>query len=364
VVHRDLPAQFTPALTHRPSPTPDMHLWWSTADSEPFLLQEIHRAFPTRDILRPAPGFIGLDSIPSDSGPMAFAAQTLPGARIIAAPSIRAWADQLTDAIVADLPEDAPWHLHLAPCYGQGSAGLNRCGFIRESLLDGLKRRRRHRLRSLHPSTDSLQPGAGLVQALLSAPDAGFLSVLPPDTVDAWRSSLVPCPAGDIPVASDKSAPSRAFSKLVEAEIRLGRRIGPEQTVIDLGASPGSWTYVAVNRGARVMSVDRSPLRDDLMGHPRVTFHQGDAFQFAPAAPVDWLICDVIAAPDRSIGLVLDWVRRGWARQFVVTIKFKGSAEYEKLDGLKRELAPLCREFRLSRLCANRNEACVMGIIR
>jgi 23S rRNA (cytidine2498-2'-O)-methyltransferase len=341
-----------------------MHLWWSIEDSEPFLLHEIHRAFPGRDILRPAPGFIGLDSMDSDPGPMAFAAQTLPQAEAIEAASIRAWADRLTEGILANLSDHDPWHLHLAPCYGQGSAGLNRCGFIRESLVEALKRQRRQRLRSLQVPTDSLQPGAGLVQALLTAPKTGFLSVLSPDSVDACRSSLVPCPSGDIPVASDKSAPSRAFCKLVEAEIRLGRRIGPGETVIDLGACPGSWTYVAANRGARVISVDRSPLRDDLMRHPRITFHQGDAFQFVPVNPVDWLICDVIAAPDRSIGLVMEWVRRRWARQFVVTIKFKGSADYEKLDGLKRDLAPLCREFRLARLCANRNEACVMGMIR
>jgi hypothetical protein len=44
-----------------------------------------------------------------------------------------------------------------------------------------------------------------------------------------------------------------------------------------------------------------------------------------------------------------------------VTIKFKGVEEYPKLDRLKSELAPLCSEFRLARLCANKNEACVMG---
>lgn len=79
-----------------------------------------------------------------------------------------------------------------------------------------------------------------------------------------------------------------------------------------------------MQRGARVIAVDRSPLRDDLMRSPRVTFHQGDAFRFVPEAPVDWLLCDVIAAPERSIGLVLEWVRERRCRYFVVTIKFKG----------------------------------------
>jgi 23S rRNA (cytidine2498-2'-O)-methyltransferase len=73
-----------------------------------------------------------------------------------------------------------------------------------------------------------------------------------------FRSLLSPYPKGEIPVASDKAAPSRAFSKLLEAEQRLGCRIRPGETCVDLGASPGSWSYVALNRGARVIAVDRA----------------------------------------------------------------------------------------------------------
>jgi len=71
----------------------------------------------------------------------------------------------------------------------------------------------------------------------------------------------------------------------------------------------------------------------------------------------------VIAAPERSIGLVLDWVREGRCRQFIVTIKFKGQADYAKLEPLKHALPPWCKEFFLTRLCANKNEACVMGTL-
>jgi 23S rRNA (cytidine2498-2'-O)-methyltransferase len=72
-------------------------------------------------------------------------------------------------------------------------------------------------------------------------------------------------------------------------------------------------------------------------------------------------LCDVIAAPERSIGLLIDWLRERRARRFVVTIKFKGRADYAKLEQLKRALPPLCGEFFLTRLCANKNEACAFG---
>ena len=174
---------------------------------------------------------------------------------------------------------------------------------------------------------------------------------------------ISPFPQGEVPVAVDKAAPSRAFAKLAESERRMGRAIAAGETCVDLGAAPGSWTYQPVQRGARVIAVDRSPLRDDLMRSPRVTFHQGDAFRFVPETPVDWLLCDVIAAPERSIGLVLEWVRERRCRHFVVTIKFKGQEDYSQLDVLKREMPRWVESFQLLHLCANKNEACVFGTV-
>jgi 23S rRNA (cytidine2498-2'-O)-methyltransferase len=133
---------------------------------------------------------------------------------------------------------------------------------------------------------------------------------------------------------------------------------------VDLGASPGSWSDVALGRGAAVLAVDRAPLRADLMSDPRLTFRKGDAFTFEPEQPVDWLLCDVIAAPQRTIDLLLRWVRQRRTRRFVVTLKFKGTEDYPLLEHVKHALPPLCEEFYLTRLCANKNEACAFGEVR
>jgi 23S rRNA (cytidine2498-2'-O)-methyltransferase len=100
------------------------------------------------------------------------------------------------------------------------------------------------------------------------------------------------------------------------------------------------------------------------MRHPRLQFHQGDAFKFKPEQTVDWLICDIIAAPQRSIDLLLEWLREGRMRQFIVTLKFKGDDEYALLDQLKVACPPLCTDFRLTRLCANKNEVTAFGARR
>jgi 23S rRNA (cytidine2498-2'-O)-methyltransferase len=166
---------------------------------------------------------------------------------------------------------------------------------------------------------------------------------------------------GRVELASDKHAPSRAFAQLVEAEARMGRRIAARETCVDLGAAPGSWSYVAVRRGAKVTAVDRSELRPDLMGHKSLKFQRGDAFRFEPAAPVDWLICDVIAAAERSAELLLRWLHNGWCRHFVVTLKVDDTGSPAPLASLKQALPRLSTEHWLLRLCANKKEVCAFG---
>jgi 23S rRNA (cytidine2498-2'-O)-methyltransferase len=231
-------------------------------------------------------------------------------------------------------------------------------------LRELFQRKRRGLLRAWQEQLAPFTPETSLVQLVLVSPERGFLSIAPAPGPFHFRRVVSPIPMGDIPIAIDKAAPSRAFTKLVEAEQRLGRRIAPGESCVDLGASPGSWSYVALQRGAKVVAVDRAPLRADLMRNARLTFRQGDAFTFRPEAPVDWLLCDVIATPERSIELLLRWLREGWARRFVVTIKFKGQEDYARLDDLKHALAAQRGEFFLTRLCANKNEACAFGMVR
>ena len=54
-------------------------------------------------------------------------------------------------------------------------------------------------------------------------------------------------------MADDDAAPSRSYLKVEEAYIVLGREPAAEETVVDLGAAPGGWSYSAAKRGARVI---------------------------------------------------------------------------------------------------------------
>ena len=378
-----------------------MDLILSAEGDDADLVAELRQTrVPVRESDLPA-GLISIDSHPESQRPaLAFARQLLPEAHLVCADSVNRWAQSVFDGILSGVPDAQPWRLHLWPHYGavaprtvgarrafgthvlgrrpgvpnesqpdpagrvQASAGLNRCRWIREALVERLKERRRHLLRTLRDSTDPWGADESLVQVVLTSPDRGWLSIAPaprPLDLNHW---IWPWPGGSIPVAEDRSAPSRAFAKLTEALSRLGRGMGPGDVCVDLGASPGGWSYVALGRGARVTAVDRSPLREDLMRDPRLEFVRGDAFSFRPGRPVDWLVCDVIAAPERSAAMLLEWLERSETRWFVVTLKLKGEADRAKLDGIRRDLARWADPLFLLRLNANKGEVTAFGCRR
>ncbi len=364
------------------------------ADSNAALSQELSRAFPgqSREL---ADGMFAcdLEGETAELPGLVFARQVLPRARAVKASSISTWASMLVDGVAGVLPDHQPWSLHVYPWQeGSGTPRLgarafhtraragkrrvpqpaeratsgalhNRAKRVREAALGLLRKRRRHLVRYLRQYDAPFLESEALVQLVMTSPEQGFLSVVPAPFPFRERRALSYFPGGEVAQATDKQAPSRAFAKLVEAEVRMGRRIEARDTCVDLGASPGSWTYVAARRGARVTAVDRAELRADLMHDPNVQFRQGDAFRFEPTAPVDWLLCDVIAGAERSSELLLDWLRRRWCRHFVLTLKVDHAGSSDVLWQLARDLPEQASEFWLLRLCANKKEVCAFGTI-
>ena len=343
-----------------------MHGILCAPEDTPFLQDELRRLGATSEVVLPglvrAPlGWVGQAPI------LVFARQFLPDMEVITATSVRTWAEAMVQRILSTCPEEKPWRLQVTPRYqtvNSTHAGENRCRLIVEAMDEQLDKKRRKFRKLRRDGTEPFRSDESLVQLLLTQPDSGWLSISLAPRPSALRYLVSPFSQGEIPIASDQSAPSRAFAKLVEAEQRLGRSIRADETCVDLGACPGSWSYVALARGAWVTAVDRTPVRDDLLRNPRLRFHPDDAFTFRPHQTVDWLICDVIAAPERSMKLILDWARERWCGHLIVTIKFKGHEEYALLDRLKQELPRVMADFGMARLCANKNEACVFGRVR
>jgi 23S rRNA (cytidine2498-2'-O)-methyltransferase len=126
-------------------------------------------------------------------------------------------------------------------------------------------------------------------------------------------------------MADDDLAPSRSYLKVEEAYGLLGVEPAAGETVCDLGAAPGGWSYSAAKRGARVVAVDNGPLKGGALNHPLIEHRREDAFGFAPpqGAPFDWLFCDMIEDPHKVLrSIVAPWVEQRRCRRFVVNLKF------------------------------------------
>jgi len=333
------------------------------------LLAELRGALPRSDHGVLLPGLLRSELSPEDAGReplLAFARQTLSGPEPLAATSVSTWAraaaERLLPRLAARAP-DAPWRLHVLRVGDPASQpGARRCKLIEAALLDELKERRRRVLRARVP--DPLaprRPDEAIAQVALATHEAGWLSFTDGDEARRLRRVLSRFPGGACEAPEDRRPPARAYRKLLETELRWGRHIAPGETCVDLGASPGSWSWVALQRGARVTAVDRSSLRTDLMQHPSLAFVRGDAFRWLPDAPVDWLLCDVVAEPLRSVELLSRWLLSRLCRRFVLTIKFKGDAGDSVLRDLATLLAGAGTEHVVRRLDSNGNEVTAWG---
>jgi 23S rRNA (cytidine2498-2'-O)-methyltransferase len=89
----------------------------------------------------------------------------------------------------------------------------------------------------------------------------GGWTLLDERTLLAATDRTCPWPLGELQFVENHSAPpSRAYLKLWELFSRLGVMPGTGERCIDLGASPGGWTWVLAQLGARVVAVDKAPL--------------------------------------------------------------------------------------------------------
>jgi len=159
----------------------------------------------------------------------------------------------------------------------------------------------------------------------------GSWTLLDPETIIAAPRCASPFVHGEVEFVEDKEAPpNRAYLKLWEAFTLAGAHPKSGELCLDLGASPGGWSWVLQQTGARVIAVDKAPLDPDIVRLPRLEFRRQSAFALEPkdVGPVDWLCSDVVCYPDRLLGLVRRWLNSGLARRFVCTLKFQGATDH------------------------------------
>lgn len=159
----------------------------------------------------------------------------------------------------------------------------------------------------------------------------GSWTLLDANTMLAAPRCSSPFPNGEARFVEDRIAPSRAYLKLWELFTLIGERPRAGETCLDLGASPGGWSWVLGHLGARVTAVDKAALAPSVTRQSNVTVLQQSAFALEPQSvgPVDWLFSDVICYPSRLYALIDKWMKAGTVRRFVCTVKFQGATDFD-----------------------------------
>jgi len=162
-------------------------------------------------------------------------------------------------------------------------------------------------------------------------PPIGGFSLLDQHTLvySSQRAKL--WPHGRCFFIEDKvNPPNRAYLKLWEALTLLKSYPKPGERALDLGASPGGWTYVMQSFGTQVTAVDKALLDPRIMTLPGVTFIKESGFALNPETidkPYDWVLSDIACYPERAYTLIMKWIASKKAKQLIFTIKLQGETE-------------------------------------
>ena len=150
--------------------------------------------------------------------------------------------------------------------------------------------------------------------------------------------NAAPWPMGIPRLRLPRGAPSRSTLKLAEAMVTFlaaderEERLAPGKTAVDLGAAPGGWTWQLVQRGMMVIAVDNGAMDPALLETGQVKHRREDGFHYAPAEPVDWMVCDMVESPSRIARLAAKWVAQGWCRETIFNLKLPMKKRWEEVE--------------------------------
>jgi len=286
---------------------------------------------------------------------LAFPSLTLRGPREFKGESVNVLASQLADFFLESLRGeriDAAW-----PCVFQTVpevVGLGRRASGVEKAFGELLRKKLNRIAKL--AAPDLPRSAGKVRGL-------FVFFADFGRVFASREAWL---GGQRRMADDDAAPSRSYLKVEEAYIVLGREPATGETVVDLGAAPGGWSYSAAKRGAKVIAVDNGPLKGGALNHPLIEHRLEDAFKYAPVGLThDWLFCDLVEEPHHVMqNIAGPWLAHRWCRRFVINLKFGHVDAIALLREIRAPESPFSRHaqnVRIRHLYHDREEFTVVG---
>ncbi|MBK8938360.1 MAG: hypothetical protein IPM79_12130 [Polyangiaceae bacterium] len=174
-------------------------------------------------------------------------------------------------------------------------------------------------------------------------------------------------PGGQGPIATPPEAPSRAYSKLVEALERFGVEVARGQHALELGSAPGGASLALLERGLKVTGVDPGAMDPRVLAIDRFKHLAVPAGALKKAdlpRPIHWVVMDMNLAPRvalRYLERVVGPARRDLLG-VVLTLKLNDERMVEEIpEYLKRVRAMGLADVRAAHLPSGGQEICVVG---
>lgn len=202
---------------------------------------------------------------------------------------------------------------------------------------------------------ESVVKDADRIVSVFLAPGEAYIGL------SASSDNLSDWPGGAVRYRKEEGQVSRAKFKLLEAEYSFGLDLSRFRKALDIGAAPGGWTSLLLERGAEVTAVDPADLHPDLLGHPQLTYLKRNAGEVAfRSGSYDLLVCDMSWSPKQMVKLILpmlDALRPGGAA--VITLKLMHGKPFQTVKDSVRMMQPVMELRKAKQLFHNRDELTV-----
>ena len=188
------------------------------------------------------------------------------------------------------------------------------------------------------------QKRAAVLHLFLISGNEGYLGLSYPENNSSLENGI-------LRLKFPAEAPSRSTLKLEEAFLSFiprdewDTRLAPGMNAVDLGASPGGWTYQLVKRSMMVTAIDNGPMADSLMDSGQVKHQTVDGFKFEPKKRnVYWLVCDMIEQPQRVAPLIASWLVKGWCQETIFNLKLPMKRRYETVKEILNDFEQILQQ--------------------
>lgn len=173
----------------------------------------------------------------------------------------------------------------------------------------------------------------------------------PVDNLSDWSG-------GAIRFMKEEDQISRAKFKLLEAEQRFGIDFSIARTALDIGAAPGGWTSLLLERGLKVTAIDPAAMNPRLLGNPNLKIYKKNASEVKLRdQEFDLLVCDMSWDPRQMGRLVADLL---YALQSggtaIITVKLMHKKPFQTVRDILRILEPSLFLIKAKQLFHNREE--------